>query len=60
MFLGLSVIAEHRGIPDLGQHAFAHCLENMWLKATALDLAFQIISVTSKMSDDAHFVAFWD
>jgi nitroreductase len=49
------VIAEHRGIPDLGQHALAHCLENMWLKATALDLAFQIISVTSKMGDDALF-----
>jgi hypothetical protein len=24
----------------------------MWLKATALDVAFQIISVTSKMGDD--------
>lgn len=49
------VIAERRGIPDLGQHALAHCLENMWLKATALGLAFQIISVTSKMGDDAQF-----
>jgi len=42
------VIAEHRGIPDLGQHALAHCLENMWLKATALDLAFQIIRSASR------------
>jgi len=49
------VIAERRGIPDLGQHALAHCLENMWLKATALGLAFQIISVTGKMGDDAPF-----
>ncbi len=49
------VIAEHRGIPDLGQHALAHCLKNMWLKATALDLAFQIISITSKIGDDAQF-----
>lgn len=51
------VIAERRGIPDLGQHALAHCLENMWLKATAMGLAFQIISVTGKMGDDAAFCA---
>ncbi len=49
------VIAEHRGIPDLGEHALAHCLENMWLKATALGLAFQIISVVSKMGDSVQF-----
>jgi nitroreductase len=51
------VIAEKRGIPDLGLHALAHCLENMWLKATALDLAFQIISITGKMGDDPEFCA---
>ncbi|MFA5182958.1 MAG: nitroreductase family protein [Syntrophales bacterium] len=51
----LIVIAEHRGIPDLGQHALAHCLENMWLKATALNLGFEIISVMSKMGDDEQF-----
>ncbi len=49
------VIAEHRGIPDLGEHALAHCLENMWLKATALGLGFQIISVTGKMGNDPAF-----
>ena len=48
------VIAEYRGfaIPDLAQHALAHCLENMWLKATALDLAFQIVSATAEMNND--------
>lgn len=51
------VIAEHRGIPDLGEHALAHCLENMWLKATALGLGFQIISMTSYMGDDPDFCA---
>lgn len=51
------VIAEHRGIPDLGEHALAHCLENMWLKATALGLGFQIISVTGKMGNDPAFCA---
>lgn len=49
------VIAEHRGIPDLGPHALAHCLENMWLKATALGIAFQIISVTADMGDHQEF-----
>lgn len=51
------IIAEYRGmgIPDLGQHALAHCLQNMWLKATALDLAFQIVSVTSEMGNDTQF-----
>lgn len=51
------VIAERRGIPDLGQHALAHCLENMWLKATALGLGFQIISMTGYMGDDPNFCA---
>lgn len=51
------VIAERRGIPDLGRQALAHCLENMWLKATALGLAFQIVSVTEKMGEDAEFCA---
>lgn len=51
------VIAEHRGIPDLGEHSLAHCLENMWLKATALGLGFQITSMTSYMGDNPEFCA---
>lgn len=51
------VIAERRGIPDLGPHALAHCLENMWLKATALGLGFQIISMTGYMGDSPDFCA---
>ncbi len=49
------VIAEHRGIPDLGREALAHCLQNMWLKATALGLAFQLVSVTAQMGGHAGF-----
>ena len=30
-------------------------LENMWLKATALGLGFQLVSVTSRMSSDPAF-----
>lgn len=49
------LIAEHRGIPDLGQRSLAHCLENMWLKATVLGLAFQITTMASDMGDDEEF-----
>ena len=30
-------------------------MENMWLKATALGLGFQLVSVTSQMSPDPEF-----
>lgn len=29
------VVAERKGFPPVEQQALAHCLENMWLKATA-------------------------
>jgi nitroreductase len=49
------VVAERRGIPPVEKQSLAHCLENMWLKATALGLGFQIVSVTSEMSDNKEF-----
>lgn len=49
------VVAERRGYPPVGLQSLAHCLENMWLKATALDLGFQLVSVTSQMADNAEF-----
>jgi nitroreductase len=51
------VVAERRGFPPVELQSLAHCLENMWLKATALGLAFQIVSVTSEMSSDPAFCA---
>jgi nitroreductase len=30
-------------------------MENMWLKATALDLGFHLVSVTSEMESDEEF-----
>ena len=30
-------------------------MENMWLKATALGLGFQLVSATSQLSDDPAF-----
>ena len=49
------VVAERRGIPPAEQQALAHCLENMWLKATALGLGFQLVSVTAQMGQDREF-----
>jgi nitroreductase len=49
------VVAERRGFPPVELQSLAHCLENMWLKATALELGFQIVSITSQMSGNAAF-----
>jgi nitroreductase len=49
------VVAERRGFPPVGPQSLAHCMENMWLKATALGLGFQLVSVTSQMADDPAF-----
>jgi nitroreductase len=51
------VVAERRGFPPVELQSLAHCLENMWLKATALGLGFQLVSVTSQMSSDPGFCA---
>ena len=49
------VVAEYQGFPAAGLQSLAHVLENMWLKATALGLAFQLISVTESMAEDEAF-----
>jgi nitroreductase len=49
------VVAEQRGIPDAAGRSIAHCLENMWLKATALGLGFQLLSITERMAEDREF-----
>jgi nitroreductase len=51
------VVAERRGFPPVESQSLAHCLENMWLKATALGLGFQLVSITSQMSSDPAFCA---
>jgi nitroreductase len=50
------VLAEYQGIPASGLQSLAHAFENMWLKATALGLAFQLISITERMAEDKAFV----
>jgi nitroreductase len=49
------VVAERKGYPPVELQSLAHCLQNMWLKATALGLGFQIVSVTSAMSQNKEF-----
>jgi nitroreductase len=50
------VVGEYQGVPPAGLQSLAHTLENMWLKATALGLAFQLISVAESMAEDEDFV----
>jgi nitroreductase len=49
------VVAERKGFPPVELQSMAHCLDNMWLKATALELGFQLVSVTSQMSNNSEF-----
>ncbi len=49
------VAAEKKGFPPVEAQSLAHCMENMWLKATALGLGFQIVSITAQMADNPEF-----
>jgi nitroreductase len=49
------VVAEEKGPIPLEQWSIAHCLENMWLKVTALGLGMELISATEQMSDNGEF-----
>jgi nitroreductase len=49
------VVAERKGYPPVELQSLSHCMENMWLKATALGLGFQMVSVTSEMSNSPEF-----
>jgi len=49
------VVGEQRGIPHVEHCSLAHCLQNMWLEATALGLGFQLVTATQGLTDDAEF-----
>ena len=51
----LIIIAERRGFPAREEQALAYCLENMWLKATALGLGIQLYSAIDDLKDDDKF-----
>ncbi|HYC19675.1 MAG TPA: nitroreductase family protein [Candidatus Bathyarchaeia archaeon] len=54
------VVAEQRGFPPVEQESLAHCLENMWLKATALGLGFHLVSATAQLGHDEEFCSLLD
>lgn len=49
------VIAERRGMPPSQLQSIAHCLENMWLKATVLNMGMRLVTITEQMSDNPEF-----
>ncbi len=49
------VVAEKKGFPPVEQQSLAHCLQNMWLKATSLNLGFHLVSATAQMGEDEDF-----
>ena len=49
------VVAEKKGFPPVEQQSLFACMENMWLKATALGLGFQVVSITAQMADNEQF-----
>jgi nitroreductase len=49
------VVAEPKGIPEVQMQSIAHCMENMWLKATELGLGFHLVSITGQMCDNPDF-----
>lgn len=49
------IVAERKGYPPVELQSLSHCMENMWLKATALGLGFQLVSITSQMSANPAF-----
>lgn len=49
------IVAERKGFPPVEQVSLAHCLENMWLKATELGLAFRLFTMTSEMLCNPEF-----
>ena len=49
------VVAEQRGIHPIEHLSLAHCLQNMWLKAAALGLGMQLLSITQQLDTDKEF-----
>ncbi len=49
------IVAEQRGIPPAEHLSLAHCLQNMWLKAAALGLGMQLLSITQQLDTDKEF-----
>ena len=51
----LIIVAERKGWPPVEQQSIAHCLENMWLMATALGLGFHLVSILAQIGESPDF-----
>ena len=49
------IVADQKVVLEKSNVALAHCLQNMWLKATALGLGFQLLTLTEEMTKDRGF-----
>ena len=49
------VIAEKKGSMSVEMQSIAHCLQNVWLKSTALGLGFELISATEQIAENQDF-----
>lgn len=56
----LIVIAEWRGARQAERQSLAHAIQNMWLKATALNLDFNPLSIMESMVDNQEFCQLFD
>ena len=54
------VVAEPKGFPPVAPQSIAHCMQNMWLKATALDLGMQLVSLVEALGDNPGFCRLLD
>jgi nitroreductase len=50
------VIAERKGMPASQKQSMSYAMENMWLKATAMGLGFQLISAVGMLSGNRDFM----
>ena len=51
----LIIVGERRGTPPIEQKSLSHVMQNMWLKATALGLGFELVSVIGRLGDNKDF-----
>lgn len=51
----LVIVAERRGIPAIEQKSLSHVMQNMWLKASALGLGFELVSAIGRLSNNKDF-----
>lgn len=51
------IVAERKGTPPAEKQSLAHVMQNIWLKATALNLGFWLVSALGIMGDNPAFCA---